>query len=151
MSENNKESYTTNTYVYDPKEATRAIRNLLNKLSKEALLNKSLEELDLLDLMYYCNNNIGTALELINLAYEIRIPIGQIARLFYELLGNKNDKLKQLRKLSKNNEFLHKDISSIKKRIKYCKNSIEKKRLEQELNEMYKKKKRGNKCGENTD
>ncbi len=34
------------------------------------------------------------------------------------------------------------DISDLKKRIKYCKNSMEKKRLEQELNLLYKKRKR---------
>lgn len=34
------------------------------------------------------------------------------------------------------------DISSLKKRIKYCKNPMEKKKLEQELNSLYKKKKR---------
>lgn len=33
-------------------------------------------------------------------------------------------------------------ISSLKKRIKYCKNSIEKKNLERELNDLYKKRKR---------
>lgn len=34
------------------------------------------------------------------------------------------------------------DISALKKRIKYCKNPMEKKKLEQELNLLYKKKKR---------
>lgn len=34
------------------------------------------------------------------------------------------------------------DISSLKKRIKYCKNPMEKKKLEQELNLLYKKRKR---------
>lgn len=33
-------------------------------------------------------------------------------------------------------------ISSLKKRIKYCKNPIEKKNLERELNDLYKKRKR---------
>lgn len=35
------------------------------------------------------------------------------------------------------------DISSLKKRIKYCKNPIEKKKLEQELNLLHEKRKRG--------
>lgn len=33
-------------------------------------------------------------------------------------------------------------ISSLKKRIKYCKNPIEKKNLERELNDLYKKRKK---------
>lgn len=36
------------------------------------------------------------------------------------------------------------DISALKKRIKYCKNPMEKKKLEQELNLLYKKRKRNN-------
>jgi hypothetical protein len=35
-------------------------------------------------------------------------------------------------------------ISSLKKRIKYCKNPIEKKNLERELNDLYKKRKKVN-------
>lgn len=35
-------------------------------------------------------------------------------------------------------------ISSLKKRIKYCKNLIEKKNLERELNDLYKKRKKVN-------
>lgn len=34
------------------------------------------------------------------------------------------------------------DISTLKKRIKYCKNPMEKKKLEQELNALYKEHKR---------
>ena len=34
------------------------------------------------------------------------------------------------------------DISSLKKRIKYCKNPMEKKMLQQELNALYKEQKR---------
>ena len=34
------------------------------------------------------------------------------------------------------------DISTLKKRIKYCKNPMEKKKLEQELNTLYKEHKR---------
>ena len=36
------------------------------------------------------------------------------------------------------------DISSLKKRIKYCKNPMEKKKLQQELNALYKEQKRKN-------
>lgn len=37
------------------------------------------------------------------------------------------------------------DISTLKKRIKYCKNPMEKKKLEQELNALYKEHKRNKK------
>lgn len=37
------------------------------------------------------------------------------------------------------------DISTLKKRIKYCKNPMEKKKLEQELNALYKEYKRNRK------
>lgn len=38
--------------------------------------------------------------------------------------------------------LLQPDISSLKKRIKYCKNPMEKKKLQQELNALYKEQKR---------
>ena len=42
-----------------------------------------------------------------------------------------------------NNDLLpQQDISSLKKRIKYCKNPMEKKKLQQELNVLYKEQKR---------
>ena len=42
-----------------------------------------------------------------------------------------------------NNDLLsQQDISSLKKRIKYCKNPMEKKKLQQELNALYKEQKR---------
>ena len=42
-----------------------------------------------------------------------------------------------------NNDLLpQQDISSLKKRIKYCKNPMEKKMLQQELNALYKEQKR---------
>lgn len=37
-----------------------------------------------------------------------------------------------------NKENLYPDISSLKKRIKHCKNPMEKKKLQQELNQAYK-------------
>lgn len=39
-------------------------------------------------------------------------------------------------------ELPKQDISTLKKRIKYCKNPMEKKKLEQELNALYKEQKR---------
>ena len=39
-------------------------------------------------------------------------------------------------------EFPKQDIPTLKKRIKYCKNPMEKKKLEQELNALYKEHKR---------
>ena len=42
-----------------------------------------------------------------------------------------------------NNDLLPQpDISSLKKKIKYCKNPMEKKKLQQELNALYKEQKR---------
>lgn len=40
------------------------------------------------------------------------------------------------------NKFSKDDVSSLKKRIKYCKNPMEKKKLQQELNALYKEQKR---------
>ena len=40
------------------------------------------------------------------------------------------------------NENVKDNVSSLKKRIKYCKNPMEKKKLEQELNALYKEHKR---------
>ena len=42
------------------------------------------------------------------------------------------------------NKILDDDITSLKKKIKYCKNPLEKKNLEQRLNIAYKKRKRKN-------
>lgn len=52
-----------------------------------------------------------------------------------ELLENMSD-------LYNSNLIPQQDISSLKKRIKYCKNPLEKKQLEKELNALYKEQKR---------
>lgn len=46
--------------------------------------------------------------------------------------------------ISSNNEAIH-DISALKKRIKHCKNPLERKQLEKELNLAYKEKKKNGK------
>lgn len=46
--------------------------------------------------------------------------------------------------ISSNNEVIH-DISALKKRIKHCKNPLERKQLEKELNLAYKEKKKNGK------
>lgn len=53
----------------------------------------------------------------------------------YELLEKMSD-------LYNNDLLPQSDISSLKKRIKYCKNPMEKKQLQQELNALYKEQKR---------
>ena len=53
----------------------------------------------------------------------------------YELLEKMSDLLNQ-------ESPSQPDISSLKKRIKYCKNPMEKKMLQQELNALYKEQKR---------
>ena len=53
------------------------------------------------------------------------------------------DKLNELKYLVEDvGQDVKTDISSLKKRIKYCKNPMEKKKLEQELNTLYKEQKR---------
>lgn len=65
---------------------------------------------------------------------------------------SQGDWLEDLLKTAKESDFLEdlavvseppkQDISTLKKRIKYCKNPMEKKKLEQELNALYKEQKR---------
>lgn len=65
---------------------------------------------------------------------------------------SQGDWLEDLLKTAKESDFLEdlavvseppkQDISTLKKRIKYCKNPMEKKKLEQELNALYKEHKR---------
>lgn len=50
--------------------------------------------------------------------------------------------LEKMSDLYNNDLLLQPDISSLKKRIKYCKNPMEKKQLQQELNALYKEQKR---------
>lgn len=55
---------------------------------------------------------------------------------FSEEIGDLYCKPKEQNEIAKDN------ISSLKKRIKYCKNPMEKKKLQQELNALYKEQKR---------
>lgn len=50
---------------------------------------------------------------------------------------------KEFKIITNNDDIIYKNISTFKKRIKYCKNPMMKKKLEQELNLMYKNKKKG--------
>ena len=50
--------------------------------------------------------------------------------------------LGQMSELCNEESLSQPDISSLKKRIKYCKNPMEKKKLQQELNALYKEQKR---------
>lgn len=50
--------------------------------------------------------------------------------------------LEQMSELCNEDSLPQPDISSLKKRIKYCKNPMEKKKLQQELNALYKEHKR---------
>ena len=50
--------------------------------------------------------------------------------------------LEQMSELCNEKPLPQPDISSLKKRIKYCKNPMEKKKLQQELNALYKEQKR---------
>ena len=56
-------------------------------------------------------------------------------------MKNINDLLEKMSDLYNNDLLPQQDISSLKKRIKYCKNPMEKKKLQQELNALYKEQK----------
>ena len=59
-----------------------------------------------------------------------------------DILNKQNMEWNDILKDSNIYQYKSDDISALKKRIKYCKNPMEKKKLEQELNLLYKKKKR---------
>lgn len=52
---------------------------------------------------------------------------------------NKEDLLSSLEEMASDPDDFSSDIPSLKKRIKYCKNPLERKRLEKQLNATYKK------------
>lgn len=51
--------------------------------------------------------------------------------------------IKTLSEINEYEDNLNLNISKLKKRIKYCKNPLEKQSLQRELNNLYKKRKRG--------
>ena len=51
--------------------------------------------------------------------------------------------LKNLSEAGEHEDNLNLNISQLKKRIKYCRNPLEKQSLQRELNTLYKKRKRG--------
>lgn len=51
--------------------------------------------------------------------------------------------LKKLSETGEHEDNLNLNISQLKKRIKYCRNPLEKQSLQRELNTLYKKRKRG--------
>ena len=82
--------------------------------------------------------NLKIILERLNALGELKLYPYQyeIIRLLDEY--NTDDSLQELKKLATDPDDFSSDIPSIKKRIKYCKNPLERKSLEQQLNAAYK-------------
>ena len=94
-------------------------------------------------------DNIG---KMISAMAEVRIQ-NELEKEYKDLkIESQGDWLEDLLKTAKEFDLLEdlavvseppkQDISTLKKRIKYCKNPMEKKKLEQELNALYKEQKR---------
>lgn len=89
----------------------------------------------------YINKKIQEELEIIN--NQSSLTIEDIYNM-YHLYCDDEEQLSELYRESKvKNENSKDNVSSLKKRIKYCKNPMEKKKLQQELNALYKEQKRG--------
>lgn len=77
--------------------------------------------------------------ELVQKFKDVEVPSDPILEILNELrTGYCVDMLEDISQY----ELQVQDISSLKKRIKYCKNPMEKKKLQQELNVLYKEQKR---------
>lgn len=88
----------------------------------------------------YINKKIKEELEIIN--NQSSLTIEDIYNM-YHLYCDDEERLSELYRESKvKNENSKENVSSLKKRIKYCKNPMEKKKLQQELNALYKEQKR---------
>ena len=60
-----------------------------------------------------------------------------------ELSSVESGIIKILSEINEYEDNLNLNISKLKKRIKYCRNPLEKQSLQRELNNLYKKRKRG--------
>lgn len=88
----------------------------------------------------YINKKIQEELEIIN--NQSSLTIEDIYNM-YHLYCDDEERLSELYRESKvKNENSKENVSSLKKRIKYCKNPMEKKKLQQKLNALYKGQKR---------
>ena len=107
-----------------------ALENLvraMRKLEEDYIESKIKEELNMQDEV-----NSLSASDVDNMFREFCIESSDIV-----------DKLNELKYLVEDvGQDVKTDISSLKKRIKYCKNPMEKKQLQQELNALYKDQKR---------
>ena len=86
--------------------------------------------------------NLKIILDRLNELSELRLYPYQceMARLLDEC--NTEKSLQELSELATDPDDFSSDIPSLKKRIKYCKNPLERKRLERQLNVAYKEMKR---------
>lgn len=85
--------------------------------------------------------------EELNMQDEVNsLSVSDIDNMFQQICVESSDitdKLNELKYLVEDvGQDVRTDISSLKKRIKYCKNPMEKKKLQQELNALYKEQKR---------
>lgn len=85
--------------------------------------------------------------EELNIQDEVNsLSVSDIDNMFKQICVDSSDITDKLNKLKYLVEDVGQDvktnISSLKKRIKYCKNPMEKKKLQQELNALYKEQKR---------
>ena len=107
-----------------------ALKNLVSamrKVEEDYIQSKIREELNMQDEV----NSLSIS-DIDNMFQRICVESSDIA-----------DKLNELKYLVEDvGQDVKTDISSLKKRIKYCKNPMEKKKLQQELNVLYKEQKR---------
>lgn len=140
MSEENKEEYSTGKYLKGLPPVSENIRKAFNITYDYQIKN------DLLNLIDYCNNDERLVIELKNFADRFGLSAYEIIDLIrcnsfytykYKSLYEEFEKLTELRSFE--SVIRKQNISSIKKKIKYCKNPMEKKKLQQELNKLFKK------------
>ena len=121
-----KMSVLKNLMLYDS-DTLRNVIDLIAKKQEECLRNEIQEEL-------------GINVEPNTLTIEnIKSMLNQFCNdnsVFSEEVSDSYYEFREQNKFSKDN------VSSLKKRIKYCKNPMEKKKLQKELNALYKEQKR---------
>lgn len=99
----------------------------MRKVKEDYIQSKIREELNIQDEV----NSLSVS-DINNMFQQIHVESSDII-----------DKLNKLKYLAEDaGQDVKTDISSLKKRIKYCKNPMEKKQLQQELNALYKEQKR---------
>lgn len=86
------------------------------------------------------NKQLLVVSEVIQKQSQIEI-LNELKRM-YASKESLEDSLQELSELASDSDDFSSDIPSLKKRIKYCKNPLERKNLERQLNAMYKEMKK---------